>query len=35
MDESERYMWDFDLFFNFIDTNINGGYQHDTGGVLG
>ena len=22
-------------FLNFIDTNINEGYQHDTGGVLG
>ena len=22
-------------FLNFIDTNINGEYQHDTGGVVG
>ena len=34
MDESKRYILDFDLF-NFIATNINGRCQHDTGGVLG
>ena len=34
MDESKRYIWDFDLF-NFIATNINGGCQHNTGSVWG
>ena len=33
IDVSERYMWDFDLF-NFIITNTNQGYQHNTRGVL-
>ena len=35
MDESERYIWDFDLFLILLILTLMGGIMHNTGGVLG